>query len=107
MLAPLRFVALEQFAWLGVKHVTQRVERAEVDALHRAGDKPLRGRDRDRTAAGLGERVGALNAASLHEFGQAKSHVQHASNVCTEAGRCNSLYMSSRTLERVPRSRYI
>lgn len=106
MLTPFRFVALEQFGRFGVEHVAQRVECAEVDAFHRAGNKTLRRRDGDSAATRLGERVGPFQATAFHEFGQAKSHVQHATNVCTEAGRCNTEYTFTTTLVHVPVSRY-
>lgn len=105
-LSPFRFVALEQLAWIGVEHVAQDVERSEVDALHRAGNEALRCGDRDRSTTRLRERISPFQAAAVHEFGQAKAHVQHATKVYTEAGRSNTGYLPTATLVRVLASRY-
>lgn len=83
MLSLPRLVALEQLGRLGLEHVAQDVECAEVDSLHRAGNQPLRGRNRDGSTAGFRERIRGREAAPLHEFGQAKSHIQHATKVGT------------------------
>jgi hypothetical protein len=88
-------VALPELAGLDFQHLAQNVQRAEIDALGVAVcfHESNSGGDREGALARLHQRIGIPHPSLAHEVRQSKSHVEHTTNVPTDAVSRNSEIM--------------
>lgn len=94
ILSPLQFVALEEIGRRDFQRIAENVQRAQVNTLGVAfgAHQSLSRREGHAALGGFLEPVRGADTTRRHQLGKSKSHVQHVTNVATEAVRSNSSY---------------
>lgn len=85
-------VALPELAGLAAEDVAERVQCCKVDALRVAVrlHEPMRAGHGQSAPRETLQSVGGSESVGLHKVGQAKSHIQHSTNVTPLVARFNS-----------------
>ena len=88
------FVLREQRGGTDLEGFAQRVEGRHVHAIHHPAlvHEAVGVRHRDREVGQLRQLVGAADLPRLHQLGDAKPHIEHATNLTTDYGSSKSLY---------------